>query len=198
MFPPEPTRENPYESGAPEAPLPKASLAGAGDGPGAEEAAAVGLELAEHEEPFAWPEGTREVDEFGRDLFAVAKGQLEGRQRRSRESLHANWRRGIWRRFGEGSVIGGLQLGIFSAVVHAPLSWGQQPVLAVAGALAMGIASARRWGPLETSMIMTLTWAGLGTWVAVDTMQAFFTVLLSTGVISTSKFIGQGFEDPLR
>ncbi|MHC4377953.1 MAG: hypothetical protein ACYS26_15245 [Planctomycetota bacterium] len=198
MFLPEPTRENPYESGAPEAPLVKRVATVDSVSPDSESVEASDLDLSKHEAPFAWPEGTREVDELGRDLFAVTKGRLEGQQRRHREVQRANWRRGHWRHIGEGLVIGAFQLGAFSMVVHSPWSWGQQPVLALAGAFAMGIASVRRWGPLETSLIMTLTWVGLGIWVAEDALQAFFVALLSTGVISTSKFIGQGFEDPLR
>lgn len=195
MFAPEPSGENPYESEEPQAPLPARPL---GEPGGSAPLGSVGLELAEHEEPFAWPEGTREVDELGRDLFAVAKGELEGQQRRLQSGKRASWRRGLWRKFGEGLLIGGLQLGTFSAVVHVPWSWSTQPLLAAAGAIAMGIASVRNWGTLETALIMTLTWVGFGTYLAADSMQAILVALLSAGVISTSKFMAQAFEDPLR
>jgi hypothetical protein len=191
MFLPEPTRENPYERGAPVAPLAAPAGGGSAEGPSR---VGVGLDLAEHEVPFAWPEGTREVDALGRDVVVVAKGRLEGRDRQHREKQLASWRHGRRRHFGEGMLIGGLQLGACSAVVHMPWSWGQQPVLVLAGALAMGLASARTWGTLETA----LTWVGFGTWVADGALQSLFAVLLGPAVIATSKLFAQAFEDPLR
>jgi len=207
MFLPEPTGENPYESGTPQAPAAKRAAAVA---PGSlelestgasslEEGSAqpAGLELSEHEASFAWPAGTREVDELGRDLLAVTKGRLEGQQRRHRESQRAKWRRGLRRHFGEGLLIGAVQLGAFSSAVFLPWTW-QTLVIALAGSVAMGIASLRSWGTLETAMAMTVTWAALGCWLAEDDMQVIFVGLLATGVIQTSKFVAKGFEDPLR
>lgn len=203
MFLPEPTGTNPYERGAPEAPLPKAPVGGAAEGSGAGESPAVGLELAEHEEPFAWPEGTVEVDTLGRNIEAVQLGRVAAEHQRKREESAALGarRRRDWAL--QGFLRGAFILGVwafFTLQLHRTGNILDPRLLLVAtsGGATFAWVSRRSLGRGQASLWMTCTWLLGAVFIQGRLLSLVLSLFAIPGVIALSQAFALEHEDPLR